>query len=144
MEVAGFLASVFVYGCLGFIIEIFFTAGHALIFEKDIRAPGKTYLWMLPIYGLGAVTLGWLRGLIQNAWIFVPVAVLFIYLAEFTSGWLLRKITGKCPWDYGAARFGIAGLVRIDYMPFWLLVAIFFDRFVDYISKVLELVGSMA
>lgn len=40
---------------------------------------------------------------------------------EYLSGRVLRRLLGQAPWDYGTARFGIDGLVRLDYMPLWAL-----------------------
>ena len=40
-----------------------------------------------------------------------------ILAAEYTSGRLLRRLVGRVPWGYSRARFGIDGLVRLDYLP---------------------------
>ena len=137
------LLKLFFYWHVGWVIEIWFTSVHNLIFEKDIRAPGRTYLWMLPIYGLGGVLLGALRSWIGSPWLFIPAMVLFIYLAEASAGLLLKKTTGKIPWDYGSARFGIAGLVRLDYAPWWTLVAVCFDFLSNGLDKIFRFVGTL-
>lgn len=125
-----------VWGVIGLLIEILFTGLHSVFIERNVRAIGITYLWMWPIYGLGGELLALLRDAIQNPWLFVPAAVVTIYAIEFGSGWALRKIIGRAPWDYGKARFGIMGLVRMDYLPFWFAVALGFDQIADKISQV--------
>lgn len=137
------LLKLFFYGHVGWVIEIWFTSIHNLFFVKDIRAPGRTYLWMLPIYGLGGFLLGLLRSWIASSWLFVPAMVVFIFLAEALSGLLLKRITGKIPWDYGSARFGIAGLVRLDYAPWWGIVAICFDLLSNGLDQIFRFVGSL-
>ncbi len=135
------LAKILLYGHLGLLIEIWFTSLHSIFFKKDARAPGRTYLWMIAIYGFGGLSLGMLRDFLSSSWVFIPVAVCYIFAMEFISGWLIEKLIGKCPWDYGQARFGIAGLVRLDYLPFWLGVAIGFDLLADKIVDVIEASG---
>lgn len=137
------LLKIFFYGHVGWAIEIWFTSLHNLIFEKDLRAPGRTYLWMLVVYGMGGWALGALRTWIDAAWLFIPAMVLFIYFAEALSGIVLKKLTGKIPWDYGSARWGIAGLVRIDYAPWWTLVAISFDLLSNLLDKVFHFIGTL-
>lgn len=138
-----FIAKVTVFGCVGLLLEVFFTGIHSILFMKDRNAVCRTSLWVIPIYGLGGMILGLLRSIFQNSLIFVPLAVIFIFGAEFCSGWLLRQIKVKA-WDYSHAKFGIMGLIRLDYLPFWTMVAIGFDVLVDYLSKILEFVGSLA
>lgn len=132
-----------VYGCVGLLIEVFFTGIHSIIFMKNRNAICRTSLWMIPIYGFGALALGWLRSAISNSLVFIPVAVLFIFKAEFISGWMLRKIRIQA-WDYSHAKFGIMGLIRLDYLPFWFMVAVAYDVLADYVSRILEFVGTLA
>jgi len=138
-----FLLKLFIYGCVGLVIEVFFTGLHSIILMKDKNAVCRTSLWVLPIYGGGAIFLSWLKSSLDNAFIFVPLAVVSIFALEFISGWLLRQIKIKA-WDYSHAKFGIMGLIRLDYLPFWAMVAIGFDSLSDYISKILEIAGNLA
>ena len=135
------LQRILVYGCFGVTMEVVFTGLHSLIFERDLRMPGRTYIWMIGLYGVGGWSLGLLRDLVQNRFLFILVAVVYIYLIEFSSGWILRRLIGRCPWDYGQARFGIAGLIRLDYLPFWVLATFTFDYLAGYIGWLLELAG---
>lgn len=142
-DVLFFLARTLVYGCVGTQLEILFTGLHSTIVMRDRNAICRTSLLMIPIYGLGADGLGAIRAGIHFAPVFIPVATLFIYLLEYSSGWIFRRLGIKI-WDYSHAKFSVHGLVRIDYLPFWLLVAYAFDQLSDSVTKVLEFVGRVA
>jgi uncharacterized membrane protein len=123
------LAKFLIYGCIGLVAEVCFTGVSAAIFDRDRSATGKTYLWMHPIYGATMLGLEWLGGQLA----FLPwavrglVYVAVIYAVEFSSGWLLRTLLGRCPWDYGRRGLNIKGLVRLDYAPVWYLAAVLFE-----------------
>ncbi len=125
----GLLERFFLYGALGWCVEILFTGLHAAIFRRDRSATGKTYLWMLPIYGGAALALERIHGVLAPVgWPGrVVVYLLVIYAAELASGHVLRRVLGRCPWDYGTSRWSIAGLIRLDYAPFWLLLGVLFE-----------------
>ena len=133
-----FFWKLFLYGNIGLLIEVWFTGIHSLI-TKNYRGTSVTYVYMFLIYGLTAMVLEqlhhWLRwGMFLNALVYVPT----IYLMEFTSGWVLQKLLGRCPWDYGNAKYGIMGLIRLDYAPYWFLIALFFDAICGWIDVVLN------
>jgi len=119
------------YGALGWCLEVLFTGLSAVLFRHDRSATGQTYLWMLPIYGgagllleaMHHALLGTGAGLVLR----ILAYVIVIYSVEAASGHALRRLLGRCPWDYGDARFGIRGLVRLDYAPFWALVGLLFE-----------------
>jgi uncharacterized membrane protein len=115
--------SFLVYGMVGWATEIVWTAlGRQLSGHGDWSLEGHTYLWMFPLYGslsilfvpvhaAVAVWPWWMRGIVYATG---------LMLAEYGSGWLLRRITGRCPWDYtGRCRHHLHGLVRLDYAPAW-------------------------
>lgn len=126
------LVRFFIYGLLGWCFEVFSTAvtEKALGKQSDWRLVGHSYLWMFPIYGLLA-PLGepvhdalrshfWLlRGLIY---------VLGIWAVEFATGWLLRKLIGRCPWDYSNFRWNVQGLITLEYAPVWFVLGLGFER----------------
>ena len=128
------------YICLGLITELLFTGIADLIaprflsswrhkvlgnFEpaevrRDPRAMGYTFLWMIPIYALlilieplsqllAAWPL-WARGLV-----YLPI----LWLVEYLGGWVIKRISGYCPWDYSYSRFSLHGYIRWDFAPFW-------------------------
>lgn len=53
---------------------------------------------------------------------------------EYASGRLLRRLVGDFPWNYGRARFGIDGLVRLDYLPLWAAYGVGLERLHDFLS----------
>ena len=145
-DAAGFEAVVldvlrraFAYGCMGLLVEIFFTGLGAVIVQKNWAATGKTYLWMLPIYGFSGVLFDSVRDFGLPYWVNAPIMVLGIYVIEFGSGWILEKIIGRCPWDYGSGRYTLMGYIRLDYAPFWLILALIFDPVSALLHRVLKI-----
>ena len=124
-----------IYGLLGWCWEVAWTAARDKISgkQKDWRLLGHSYLWMFPIYGLLA-PLGepihdalrphfWLwRGLVYLAG---------IWAVEYVAGWALRKLTGKCPWDYSHLRGNIQGIITLEYAPVWFVFGLAFERIHD-------------
>lgn len=119
----------FVYGFLGWAAEVAFTGSKTLFWKRDVSARAQSYLWMHPIYGLGGVTLEATgralrkRTRIERA----LVGVAAIYGIEYLSGRILKRTLGSVPWDYGKGRFTVHGIIRLDYAPFWLGLAWFFE-----------------
>ncbi|WP_395833975.1 hypothetical protein [Archangium violaceum] len=117
------------YGCAGWVMEVCFTGMSAALFEKDRAGTAKTYLWMHPIYGATALGMELLHDRLR----FLPRPVralaytAVIYGAEFTTGWLLRKGLGRCPWDYEKHGWSVKGLIRLDYAPFWYAAGLLFE-----------------
>ena len=117
-----------IYGMAGWVLEVGFTGLGSLV-KKDRTLTAKTYLWMLPIYGGTALAMEVLAEKLRRtprvlrALTYLGV----IYLAEYTSGALLKKVLGRCPWDYGCEGKTVAGLIRLDYAPFWLALALAFE-----------------
>lgn len=129
-----------IYGTAGWCFEILFTGIKHLIRSgfRDWTLTGKSYIWMLPIYGLAAFLfeplhdalrpLPWpFRGMIYAAGLFV---------VEFVTGWLLKMLIGKCPWDYSSAKYNFKGLIRWDYAPIWFGYCLFLERLHDLLMKV--------
>jgi uncharacterized membrane protein len=124
-----------IYGLLGWCFEIVWTAVTEKVrgTQRDWRLVGHTYLWMFPIYGLLAP----LGEPIHNALRHQPwvarglVYLLGIWAVEFAAGWLLRKFTGRCPWDYSHLRGNIQGIVTLEYAPVWFLFGLGFERVHD-------------
>lgn len=100
--------------------------------RRDPRAMGYTFLWMIPIYMLllgfepisaALADLAWpLRGIIYLA---------IFYLGEYSTGALIKKITGYNPWDYSYSRYSLHGHIRWDFAPYWFG----FCLFVEYLSQ---------
>ncbi|KPU45308.1 hypothetical protein OXPF_12010 [Oxobacter pfennigii] len=129
-----------IYGLAGWCIEIFWTGLGSLI-SGDPKLQGWTYIWMFPIYGL-AIFLEPIHNRIRN-W---PVILrggaytLLIFLAEYSTGWLLKTVMGVCPWNYSGTPYEIDGLIRLDFAPAWFAAGILFEKLHDLLMgyKVLK------
>jgi hypothetical protein len=129
------LIRTYLLASVGVGLEVAFTALSGLRQredEGDRRLTGHSFLWMFPIYGLAYPFLAWswpVLGdlpLVVRGLCYVPV----LFAVEYGAGWLLRRMVGECPWEagYRTARWGVHGLVRLDYAPAWFLVGLLFER----------------
>jgi len=128
----------FAYGCLGVLIEFFFTAIGSLI-RRNWKGTGISYIWMPLIYGFAALALE----AVSNAvpWPFYLKALLYvpiIYGIEGLSGWTLMKLIGTIPWDYQRSNWTPMGLINFKYAPFWLLLAMAFDPITGFLTRLLR------
>ena len=115
-------------GILGWCLEIIFTALHSLR-RRDFTLRGSTSLWMFPIYGAGCLLtpvfylakgLSWpVRGILYAG---------IIYSGEYLSGHFLKK-RELCPWDYGRARWNVGRIIRLDYLPCWMITGLCMEYF---------------
>jgi uncharacterized membrane protein len=131
------------YGCLGMLLEVFFT-GIGSLLHKNWRATCQTYLWMLPIYGLAGLALQGIH--LSLLWHWFPLAFVYlvtIYAIEFTSGWLLEKLIGRCPWHYGLSAWTPLGLINLRYAPFWFILGCFFNPIASFLERAVRLLGSV-
>ena len=80
-------------------MEILFT-GVLSLGRGDTRLVGNTSLWMFPIYG-SAVFLEPIHNSIRVMPVIYRggVYLVLIWVAEYFSGWVIKKIIGQCPWD---------------------------------------------
>lgn len=117
-----------IFGMLGWCAEILWT-GFCALLAGDPALTAKTYLWMFPIYGSAALAAPLFLSLrrLCPAWQRGGVYILAIFAVEFLSGALLRGLTGRCPWDYGAGLFSVMGFIRLDYAPLWAILGFFFE-----------------
>jgi uncharacterized membrane protein len=115
------------YGCAGWVLELLFTGGKAAM-ARDRKLAARTYLWMHPIYGATGLALDTLHHRLGHRPRLVRALLSLgvIYAAEYGSGALLRRLVGECPWKY-AAGVHVHGLIRLDYAPLWLAVALGFE-----------------
>lgn len=130
----------FIYGVLGWCIEIIYTAiaGKVSGQQPGWRLAGITYLWMFPIYGLLAPLYEPLHDAIR-LWPILVRAIVYAagFMAiEYATGWLLRRLLGGCPWDYtGRARWHLHGLMRWDYAPLWALLGLAIEPIHDFLVR---------
>ncbi len=121
-----------VFACVGVSVEVFFTALADARHKIDAKLQGRSYIWMFPIFGLTYPVL--LLGQRHLGTVSLPLRaltyVLLLYLLEYSSGWLIRKLTGICPWEdmYHGSRWSVHDLIRIDYAPAWFIFVLLLER----------------
>lgn len=136
----GIWARFVIYGCFGWCFEIVFTSikGFFRSGAKDWTFFGKSYLWMLPIYGLAAFLFEPVHNALRD--MFWPLrGILYtigLFVVEFLTGGLLKITTGKCPWDYSQAKYNFMGLVRWDYAPVWFALCFVLEWLHDLLLRV--------
>lgn len=129
------LIAFLLFGMLGVTVEVCYTAIVDLIDmwgtdTMDLSLKGVSYIWMLPIYGLASILFPIGFGLVK-AWprllryFIYAVAILIV---EFITGFILEKTTGRCPWEYQTG-WHVAGYIRLDYMPLWMLFGATLEEF---------------
>ncbi|MBR4026258.1 MAG: hypothetical protein IKJ01_01700 [Lachnospiraceae bacterium] len=113
-------------GLTGWCMEIFFTSmGSAR--KKDWHLKGQSSAWMFPIYGMASF-FDIITPKIQH-WSILRRGFLYgvlIMSGEYLSGSILNSF-GVCPWNYKNAKYSIKGIVRMDYLPFWMIAGLFFE-----------------
>lgn len=129
-----------IYGMLGWCFEIVWSAVTEKAWgnQRDWRLEGHSYLWMFPIYGLLA-PLGEPihNALRQHPWFIRGVSYLVgIWLVEYVTGWCIRKLTGKCPWDYSMFPGNVQGLVTLEYAPVWFALGLAFEHMHDILLRI--------
>lgn len=129
-----------IYGIAGWCFEILFTGIKHAVRSRgtDWSLKGKSYIWMLPIYGLAAFLFEPLHNSLREfVWpIRGLVYTVGLFAVEFTTGWILKTITGKCPWDYSGKRFHFHGFIRWDYAPLWFCFCLALERLHDLLLQV--------
>lgn len=121
------LKQIIFFSCLGITTEVVFTSLWTILtnYKKkqrlNLALKGHSYLWMLPIYGMIPVIFPAVYSLIEH----MPlIGRAFVYgvctlALEFFFGWLIDRMTGKCPWEYSGP-LAVKGYIRLDFLPFWM------------------------
>ncbi len=124
------LLTVFLFVCVGIAMEVTFTAIIDSWRHRCPRLRGHSYLWMVFTYAAVPLILAVVYPPIHQLPIAARLAlyVALVYLVEYGWGWVLRRTTGQCPWDYGRARWAVSGLIRLDYLPCWVAACWMFER----------------
>ena len=107
-------------------MEICFTALDSLR-RRDMKLMGHTSILMFPIYA-SAVFLKPLFRLLKGKPIILRGLsyASLILVGEYIAGTLLSK-SKNCPWDYTHSKWHIKKIVRLDYLPNWILAGLFFE-----------------
>jgi uncharacterized membrane protein len=61
---------------------------------------------------------------------------------EYLTGWLIRKLTGRCPWDYSQFRGNIRGIITLEYAPVWFIFGLGFERVHDFLIRAMPAIGA--
>ena len=83
---------------------------------------------MFPIYGL-AYLIGDIYPKISR-WPGIARAFLYgisIMSVEYTTGRLLTKMD-VCPWCYDGCKYSIKGVIRLDFLPLWMMAGMFYEK----------------
>ena len=126
------------YGLGGWCAEIVFTATRDRLRGRvsDWKLKGTTYLWMFPIYGSIVFLYEPVHDTIR-VWPWPARGVVYMlgfFAIEYLAGWLLKKLTGSCPWDYSRrSRYSVNGFIRLDYAPIWFLVGLALEPVHDFL-----------
>lgn len=125
------------YGLGGWCGEVIFTALTDSLPRRDWRLMGTTFLWMFPIYGLLVVLYEPTHDLIRDMPMLVRALIwsLGFTAVEWLSGWLIARITGKCPWDYSGKRFAINPYIRWDFFLVWALIGLALEPIHDFLVR---------
>lgn len=114
-------------GLTGWCMEVAFTSASALG-KKDKKLMGQTSAWMFPIYGSAAL-IGEIAPKISH-WPTAARGLLYggaIMTGEYISGSILNKFD-VCPWSYKGCKYTVNDIVRLDYLPFWMIAGLLFER----------------
>lgn len=118
------------YGLAGWTLDSLFVWAHT-----GRRRPSG--LLNVPVYGLAQPLFEPLHDRVRQRPLVLRAAVYGagVLGVEYACGRLLRRFVGRVPWDYGDARFGIDGLVRLDYLPLWAAYGLGLERFHDLLTR---------
>ena len=115
-----------VYGAIGCLMEVLWT-GLGSLKSKDFKLKSSTSLWMFFIYGMVAFYAPVFRLVAPMPFILRGLLyAVCIFAGEFLTGMLLKRVE-LCPWDYSEARFHVKGVIRLDYLPAWVVAGLFFE-----------------
>ena len=130
------------FAAFGIATEVFFTAFMDLYHNTPLcdktrwALAGNSYVWMVFIYGLiplfGNVVVRPMHK--YNVALRLLLYASIIYAVEFISGYILRVVTGSCPWEYTSG-WHIMGLIRLDYAPAWLFFAFLLETLYVYVLR---------
>lgn len=114
-------------GILGWCLEILFTSADAFR-RRQFTLKGNTSLYMFPIYGMAAFLAPVCRLLKGKPLLFRGLTYAgLIFTGEYITGALLSR-KSLCPWDYGRSKWHVNRLIRLDYIPFWALAGLLFEK----------------
>ena len=128
------------YGVVGVAGEVLFTGVRDGVSGRDWRLQGRSYVWMLPIYGLSAFLFEPSHAALRSRalWQRAVGYSVGIMGVEYVAGMTLRRLVGVVPWDYsGHGRWVLpGGATRLDYAPLWAVAGLGLERVHDGLAGV--------
>lgn len=116
-------------GILGWCLEIIFTAFHSFR-RKQFDLPGKTSVWMFPIYGMASFLWPVYNLMKKKHFLFRGfVYAILIFAGEYITGTLLMR-KDLCPWSYERSKWNVRKVIRLDYLPCWIAAGLLFERLI--------------
>lgn len=116
-----------IYGAIGCLMEVLWT-GLCALKGRDFKLSSNTSLWMFFIYGSVVVIEPFFRLFASLNFLIRGLLYAALILAgEFITGMLLKRVD-LCPWDYSATRYHVKGIIRLDYIPAWVVAGLFFEQ----------------
>jgi uncharacterized membrane protein len=141
MNITQVLLTMLVYGSVGQLAEVWFTAGWSF-WHGDRKGTATTYAWMMPIYGLGGQLFGLIHDHIRlHPMVMALLYTVLIYTMEFGWHWLLERILKVRVWEYGRGSWTFMGRIQPRYFPAWYLLACLFNPIHDLLMKIFGLVA---
>ena len=132
-------ARFYFWGVHGIFGEVLFTATWEYVVHRGLQLKGFSSLWSFLNYGLGTLLVEalheFLVALKFPLIIRLVIYVLLLYLWEFTAGLLLLQFKA-CPWDYSQFDYNFMGLITLEYFPFWLIAASYFELIYLYMKQI--------
>ncbi len=130
------LLRIVLFACLGLLIEVFFTAGYALI-RGNWNMHGNSSPWMLIVYGLLGVLIRpvseqfrrWRIPYLGRAFFYMVC----IFAVEYMYG-VAFDMAGLRIWDYSNYAWNLHGHITLVYTPFWFFLALW----LEYLHKKLD------
>lgn len=136
------------YACLGVAAEVVFTAVCArigLVLTADMddaearggwRLKGHSFVWMLPIYGLGLglfeIVYGALRA--EPWWVRGLSYVGILYALELAASLALVRATGAPVWRW-VGRGNVGGHVHLAMAPVWFAATLALEPLCDVVVR---------
>ena len=136
------------YACLGVAGEVVFTAACArvgLVVTADLDEPeartswrlkGHSFVWMLPIYGVGFLAFEVVHDLVRaEPWLVRGLGyVALLYAIELGASLGLVRLTGAHVWRW-VGRGSVGGHVHFAMAPVWFAATLGLERLHDALVR---------
>jgi hypothetical protein len=136
------------YACLGVAAEVVFTAvcarlGVVLTADMDDaearagwRLKGHSFVWMLPIYGLGLGLFEVVYDLVRAEpwWVRGLSYVSILYAIELAASLALVRVTGVHVWRW-VGRGSVGGHVHLAMAPLWFVATLALEPLCDLLVR---------